>query len=142
MLNLFYIQLKLFLSTLGVTFFFFSVINPAQAEETVAYCDTPLHAVNVYRKSTPESTETSLRIRVFWREKSLVFADLPAQRSHFSNEGYIYTSQSGLSDNYSDSLWMLFVPDNKERSCLLFRNGRAFDSGDVTNREQGTGNRE
>ncbi|NES22628.1 MAG: hypothetical protein F6K41_27845 [Symploca sp. SIO3E6] len=140
MLNLFDIPLKLLLSTVGVTFSCLSVINPAQAEETVAYCDTPLHAVNVYQEGTPESTEMSLKIRIFWREKSLVFADLPAQRSHLVNEGYTYTSQSELSDNYSDSLWMLFVPDNKEQPCLLFRNGKAFDSGDVTQRE--IGNRE
>ena len=123
------------MSAVGVTFFSLGVMNPAQAEKTVAYCDTPLHAVNVYQDGTPESPETSLRMRIFWREKSLLFADLPAQRSHFFNEGYTYTSQSGLSDNYSDSLWTLFVPDNKEQPCLLFRNGKAFDSGDVTQRQ-------
>lgn len=112
-----------------------AVTHPAHAEETVAYCDSPLHAVNVYQGNTSESPEASLRIRVFWREKSLIFADLPALRSDSFTEGFTYTSQSELSNDYSASLWTLFVPDSEGQSCLLFRNGAAFDSGSVTQRE-------
>ncbi|MEM7062823.1 MAG: hypothetical protein AAF572_06640 [Cyanobacteria bacterium P01_B01_bin.77] len=107
----------------------------AHAEATVAYCDSPLYAVNVYQDSTSESSGTSLRIRVFWREKSLVFADLLALRSNSFAEGFTYTSQSELSNDYSASLWTLFVPNSEGQSCLLFRNGVAFDSGSVTQRE-------
>ncbi|MBE9067629.1 hypothetical protein IQ260_13275 [Leptolyngbya cf. ectocarpi LEGE 11479] len=110
-------------------------MTPAHAEETVAYCDSPLYAINVYRDFTSETSATSLNIRVFWREKSLIFADLPARRSHFFNEGFTYTSQSEVSDDYSTSLWTLFIPANEGQSCLIFRNGEAFDNGNVTQRE-------
>lgn len=123
------------LISLGTALFPLVVMTPAHAEETVAYCDSPLYAVNVYRDLTPEAAETSLNIRVFWREKSLIFADLPALRSHFFDEGFTYTSQSELSDDYSTSLWTLFIPENEDQPCLIFRNGAAFDNGDVTQRE-------
>jgi hypothetical protein len=110
-------------------------MNPAQAEETVAYCNFALYAVNVYQDGVLESSETSLKIRVFWREKSLIFADLPALRSHFVSEGFVYTNHSGLSDDYSASRWTMFVPDDEGQSCLLFRNGAAFDTGNVTQRQ-------
>ncbi|MGD1858096.1 MAG: hypothetical protein ACFB2W_27990 [Leptolyngbyaceae cyanobacterium] len=133
----FLICLKLrLLSAVGTILFPLAVLNPAHAEETVAYCDSPLHAVNVYQDSTLESSEPSLRIRVFWREKFLVFADLPALRSDSFPEGFTYTSQTEVSNDYSASLWTLFVPNSDEQSCLLFRNGSAFDSGSVTQREQ------
>ncbi len=121
-----------------MTFFHLVTASSAWAEETLAYCDSPLYAVNVYHDNTLESTETILKIRVFWREKALIFADLPATRSHFFGEGFTYTSQSELSDDYSSSLWTLFVPDSEGQPCLLFRNGAAFDSGDVTQRETHT----
>ena len=135
MLNPCDIRLRLFLGAAGIACSYLAAIEPVKAEETVAYCDFPLYAVNVYQANTPESAETMLKIRVFWREKAIIFADLPASRSHFFGEGFVYTSQSGLSDDYSSSLWTLFVPDSEGQSCLLFRNGNASDSGDVTQRE-------
>lgn len=132
MLNLFRVCLKL--TTVGAILLPMAVAQ-AQTEDTVAYCDSPLYAVNVYRDNSATSAATELRIRVFWREKAIIFADLPAQRSQFFNEGYAYTSQSGVSDDYSSALWTLFVPENEGQACLLFRNGAASDSGDVTQRQ-------
>lgn len=133
-------SLKPLLITAGVAFFSLIGANQTQAGETVAYCEFPLHAVNIYRDNTDrdntvEPPEASLNIRVFWREKSLVFADLPARRSHFFTEGFVYTSRSGISDAYDASLWTLFIPQNEGQPCLLFRNGTAFDNGEVTQRQ-------
>jgi|GEM_PF-2694345 len=111
------------------------IAQSAQAEEIAAYCDSAFYAINVYRENPPESSEPTLRIRIFWREKSLIFADLPAQSSRFT-EGFVYTSQSVLTDDYSNSLWTLFVPEEEGQACLLFRNGAAFASGTVTQRQQ------
>lgn len=135
MMNLYRIRVRLLSISWGIMFSPWAMVSAAQAEETVAYCDSPLHAVNVYQNDPSEAAEGDLRIRIFWREKSLVFADLPAERSRFS-EGLTYTSQSGLADGYAESLWTLFVPSEEGQSCLLFRNGTAFDSGTVTQREQ------
>ena len=131
MLNLFRVCLRL--TTVAVLLPL--TVAQAQTEDTVAYCDSPLYAVNVYRDDSATSAATDLKIRVFWREKALIFADLPAQRSQFFNEGYTYTSQSGGSNTGSDFLWTLFVPEREGQACLLFRDGAALDSGDVTRRQ-------
>jgi len=111
-----------------------------RAEEITAYCDSTFYAINVYQENSPDASEPSLRIRVFWREKSLIFADLPAQSSRFP-EGFVYSSESRLlGDRYSDSLWTLFVPDEEGQACLLFRNGAAFASGTVTRRQSDNDN--
>ena len=137
MLSIFciYSRLKLLLGITGITFLCLTKMGLAQTGETVAYCNSSLYAVNVYQDSPSNSPETSLKIRVFWREKSLIFADLPAQRSHFISQGFTYTSKSKLSEDYRASLWTLFVPDTEGQPCLLFRNGTAFDSGNVTQRQ-------
>ena len=126
--------LGLMFSVMGISFVSLSA-KPAWAGETVAYCDTPRYAVNIFQNEASQNTEQSLFIRVFWREKSLIFAELPVQRGKFVDAGYTYTSQSEVSDDYGKSLWTLFIPSSDGQPCLLFRNGKAFDDGEVTQKE-------
>ena len=105
-----------------------AVANSASAEMTIAYCDAEAYAINVYRDGDPEAPDSELKIRVFWREKAIVFLDVPAIREP-NPEGYNYSNQFG------ENQWTLFVPNSEASSCTLSRDGRVIDDGEVTQRE-------
>ena len=112
----------------GATLANLALANPANAEVTIAYCDAAYYAINIYRESGPEAPDSELKIRVFWREKAIVFLDVPAIREP-NPEGYNYRNQFG------ENQWTLFVPNSEASSCSLSRDGRVIDDGEVTQRE-------
>ncbi|MEL6398532.1 MAG: hypothetical protein AAFO87_06240 [Cyanobacteria bacterium J06607_6] len=106
----------------------FTLANPANAEVTIAYCDAEAYAVNVYREGDPEAPDSELKIRIFWREKAIVFLDVPAIREP-NPEGYNYSNQFGENE------WTLFVPNSEASACSLSRDGEVVTNGEVTQRE-------
>ena len=105
-----------------------ALANPATAEVTIAYCEAESHAINVFRDGDLDAPDSELKIRIFWREKAIVFLDAPAIREP-NPEGYNYSNQFG------ENHWTLFVPNSEVSSCTLSRDGRVIDDGEVTQRE-------
>ncbi|MEB3161852.1 MAG: hypothetical protein VKK80_01370 [Prochlorothrix sp.] len=128
-------KLPWLLSALSIASILFTRGQPAQAQTTVAYCNTPLYAVNIYQNPTASSPEASLNIRVFWREKSLVFADLPAQRTQCFLDGFTYSGGPDIANDPNAQRWTLFVPTQADEPCLLFRDSAVVESGTVTQRQ-------
>jgi len=112
--------------------------RPVQADETVAYCDLSLYAINVYRESPSENNAAAYQIRVFWREKSLIFVDQPADRTVIP-EGYVYRNLPMPDDDgvvsEAEATWTLFVLNDETLPCFLFREGALIGRGEVTQRE-------
>ncbi len=82
----------------------------------------------MYREGDPAAPDSELKIRIFWREKAIVFLDVPAIREP-NPEGYTYSNQFG------ENQWTLFVPNSEASSCSLSRDGEVIDTGEVTQRE-------
>jgi len=112
--------------------------RPAQADETVAYCDLPEYAINVYRDSASENDVAAYQIRVFWREKAIVFVDQPADRTVIP-EGYVYRNLPMPDDDglisEAEATWTLFVLNDDTLPCFLFKEGALISRGPVTQRE-------
>lgn len=128
-------KLPLLLTALSMASILLTRGQPAQAQTTVAYCNTPLYAVNIYQNPTAASPAASLNIRVFWREKSLIFADLPAQRTQCFLDSFTYSGGPDVTNDPNAQRWTLFVPTQADESCLLFRDSTVVESGTVTQRQ-------
>jgi len=112
--------------------------SPAQADETVAYCDLSEYAINVYRENPSENNTTAYQIRVFWREKAIVFVDQPADLTVIP-EGYVYRNLPTPDDDgvmsEAEATWTLFVLNDDTLPCFLFKEGALISRGEVTQRE-------
>lgn len=112
--------------------------RPAQADETVAYCDLPEYAINVYRENPSENNATAYQIRVFWRDKAIVFVDQPADRLVIP-EGYVYrnlpTPDGDGIVSEAEATWTVFVLNDETLPCFLFKEGALIGRGEVTQRE-------
>lgn len=115
--------------------------HPAQADETVAYCDFSEYAVNVYRASPSENDTTAHQIRVFWREKAIVFVDQPADRTVIP-EGFVYRNLPLPDDDgvvsEAEATWTVFVLNDETMPCFLFKEGALISRGPVIRRETPT----
>ena len=116
-------------------------VRPAQADETVAYCDLTEYAINVYRESASENDSAAYQMRVFWRDKSLIFLDQPADRTVIP-EGYVYRNLPMPDDDgligEDEATWTLFVLNDETLPCFLFKQGALISRGPVTQRESPT----
>jgi hypothetical protein len=112
--------------------------RPAQADETVAYCDFAEYAINVYRASGSENDVAAYQMRVFWRDKSLIFLDQPADRTVIP-EGYVYRNLPMPDDDgliaEDEATWTLLVLNDETLPCFLFKQGALISRGEVTQRE-------
>ena len=112
--------------------------RPAQADETVAYCDLPEYAINVYRENASENDAAAYQMRVFWRDKSIIFVDQPADRTVIP-EGYVYRNLPMPDDDgligEDEATWTLFVLNDETLPCFLFKQGALISRGPVTQRE-------
>ena len=116
----------------------FLCANPAQADETVAYCDLPEYAINVYREHASENDAAAYQMRVFWREKAIVFVDQHADRTVIP-EGFVYRNLPMPDDDglisEDEATWTLFVLNDETLPCFLFKQGALISRGEVTQRE-------
>ncbi|RZM74427.1 hypothetical protein [Leptolyngbya iicbica] len=115
--------------------------RPAQADETVAYCDLTEYAINVYRTSAADNDPAAYQMRVFWRDKAIIFVDQPADRTVIP-EGYVYRNLP-MPDNdgligEDEATWTLFVLNDETLPCFLFKQGALISRGPVTQREAPT----
>ncbi|MGD1861815.1 MAG: hypothetical protein ACFB0E_17820 [Leptolyngbyaceae cyanobacterium] len=111
----------------------------SQTEESIAYCELPGFAVNVYRDNSLANTAAGYQIRVFWREKAIVFVDQPADRTVIP-EGYVYRNlpEDGNDDGIlseAEATWTLFLLNDDSLPCFLFKEGAFISQGQVTERE-------
>jgi hypothetical protein len=80
-------------------------------------------------------------MRVFWRDKSLIFLDQPADRTVIP-EGYVYRNLPMPDDDgliaEDEATWTLFVLNDETLPCFLFKQGALISRGEVTRREAST----
>jgi hypothetical protein len=106
-----------------------TLVRPAHADFTTAYCDGNNYATNIHYPGDPEGGEP-LTMRIYYRPDEVVFLNTEARREP-NPEGYNYSNMRG------EDQWELFIP-NGSSTCTLSRNGRLVDSGTTTMREPPT----
>jgi len=112
--------------------------QPVQADDTIAYCNLPEYAINVYRASVADNDPAAYQMRVFWRDKAIIFVDQPAHRTVIP-EGYVYRNLPTPDDDgmtaEDEATWTVFVLNDETLSCFLFKQGALISRGQVTQRE-------
>ncbi|MGF1459420.1 MAG: hypothetical protein ACFBSG_10380 [Leptolyngbyaceae cyanobacterium] len=117
--------------------------SPVRAEVTVAYCDTPRFAINIFNRNDELDQESPdrdiLLVRIYDRQDSISFINgirVSAENAIYNGvDGVYYTNLRGENE------WKLFVPDNPGGGldpeapgadadrCALFRDDELMELG-------------